>query len=107
MCGIPWNQDGLDRYGVVASSEDFRAQRLEKGLAGAEIVHEEGVAVIGWETAACPPGSEAWPVFPEACIRIASWRTQGPSPHQVEHLFALGPGLVGYLSNQIKTLMMP
>ena len=83
-----------------------RAQRLEKGLAGAEIVHEEGVAVIGWENPACPQGSEAWLVFPEAYIQIASWRTQGPSPHQVEHLFPLGPGLVGYVFSGCGSLFL-
>ena len=90
MCDVPRHRDGLDSYGVAASSEeDFGAQRLDKVLAGAEVVRKEGVAVIGWETAACLQGGEARPVFPEAYVRTASWRTQGPSPHQAEHLFPL------------------
>ena len=64
-----WNRDGLDSYGVAASSEeDFGAQRLDKGLARAEVVPEEGAAVFGRETAARLQGGETRQVVPEADV---------------------------------------
>lgn len=80
----------IDSIAMELRHPGFGAQRLDKGLSGEEVVPEEGAAVIGWETAACLQGGEAWLIFPESYVQIASWCVQGPSPHQVEHLLPLG-----------------
>ena len=104
-----WNRDGLDSYGVAASSEeDFGAQRLDKGLAGAEVVPEEGAAVFGRELQhACKVVKPGRSFLRRMFELLAGVHMQGPPPHQIEHLLPFGLGLVGYVSGGVERKVYP